>query len=204
MGSGKQKKGIIQDRNPESIKTEPIWNNKNIRYKGYPLFYNRWCRAGIEYLQDLWSNGHMMSYEEIRQKAGTSGSLQFEYNTLVSAIPESWKIVMNNNNNNIEVIFPREIDTELGPLSKLSNKMIRSFFDKQKNHDICAANFWKHKLNVNIQDIFSIAHECTKETRLRLLQFKFIHNIYPTNILLNKMGLVTTNNYVWCSELDCI
>ena len=72
MGSGKQKKGIIQDRNPESIKTEPIWNNKNIRYKGYPLFYNRWCRAGIEYLQDLWSNGHMMSYEEIRQKIGTS------------------------------------------------------------------------------------------------------------------------------------
>ena len=144
----------------------------------------------------------MMSYEEIRQKAGTSGSLQFEYNALVSAIPESWKIEMNNHNT--EVIIPREINTELGPLSKLSNKMIRSFFDKQKNHDICAANFWKHKLNVNLQDPFIIAHECTKETRLKTLQFKFIHNIYPTNILLNKMGLVTTNNYFWCSEVDYI
>ena len=134
----------------------------------------------------------MMSYEEIRQKAGTSGSLQFEYNALVSAIPESWKIEMNNHNT--EVIIPREINTELGPLSKLSNKMIRSFFDKQKNHDICAANFWKHKLNVNLQDPFIIAHECTKETQLKLHHFKFIHNIYPTNILLNKMGLLTTNN----------
>ena len=93
---------------------------------------------------------------------GAHYTLQFEYNTLVSAILESWKIEMNNNN--IEVIIPRVINTELGPLSKLSNKMIRSFFDKQKNHDICAANFWKHKLNVNIQDYFSIAHECTKET----------------------------------------
>ena len=66
-------------------------------------------------------------------------TLQFEYNTLVSAILESWKIEMNNNN--IEVIIPQEMNTELGPLSKLSNKMIRSFFDKQKNHDICAAIF---------------------------------------------------------------
>ena len=80
-----------------------------------------------------------MSFEEIRQKVGMSSSLQFECNALVNAIPESWKIEMNNNN--IEVIIPREINTELGPLSKLSNNMIRSFFDKQKNHDICAAIF---------------------------------------------------------------
>ena len=80
---------MSKNRNPESIKTEPIWNNKNIHYKGYPLLYNRWCRAGIEYLQDLWSNGRVMSYEEIRQKVGTSGTLQFEYNAQVSAIPVS-------------------------------------------------------------------------------------------------------------------
>ena len=61
-----------------------------------------------------------------------------------------------------------------------------------------------NKLNVNIQDYFSIAHECTKETRLTLLHFKFIHNIYPTNILLNKMGLVTANNCLWCSGVDYI
>ena len=108
------------------------------------------------------------------------------------------------NNNNIEVIIPREINTELGPLSKLSNNMIRSFFYKQKNHDIRGAKFWKHKLNVNTQDYFSIAHECTKETQLRLLHFKFIDNIYPTNILLNKKGLVISNNCLWCSEVDYI
>ena len=133
-----------------------------------------------------------MSYEEIRQKVSTSGTLQFEYDALVSDNPESWTFEIDNSN--IEVIIPREINTKLGSLSKLSNKMIRSFFDKQKNRDICAANFWKHNLNVNIQDHFSISHECAKETRLRLLHFKFIHHIYPTNILLNKMGLVMTNN----------
>ncbi len=29
-----------------------------------------------------------------------------------------------------------------------------------------------------IEDYFSIAHESTKESRLKLLHFKFIHNIY--------------------------
>ena len=98
----------------------------------------------------------MMSYEEIRQKVSTSGTLQFEYDALVSDNPESWTFEIDNSN--IEVIIPREINTKLGSLSKLSNKMIRSFFDKQKNRDICAANFWKHNLNVNIQDHFSISH----------------------------------------------
>ena len=76
--------------------------------------------------------------------------------------------------------------------------------DKLKNHDICAANFWKQKMNVKIEDYFSIAHESTKESRLRLLHFKFIHNIYPTNILLNKMGLATTKQCLWCTEIDYI
>ena len=72
-----------------SIMTEPIWNNKNIKFKGNPLFYRNWCKAGIVYLQDLWVNGHIMRYEQIEQTVGTNGGLLFEYNALVNAIPES-------------------------------------------------------------------------------------------------------------------
>ena len=94
-----------------------------------------------------------------------------EYNALKPAV----------GSNHRPVIIPQEINTKVGPLSNLSYRMIRNVFDKLKNHDICAAKFWKQKTNVNI-DYFSITHESTKES-------KFIHNIYPTNILLNKMGL---------------
>ena len=59
-------------------------------------------------------------------------------------------------------------------------------------------------MNVKIEDYFSLAHESTKESQLRLLHFKFIHNIYPTNILLNKMGLATTKQCLWCTEIDYI
>ena len=59
-------------------------------------------------------------------------------------------------------------------------------------------------MNVNIEDDFGIAHENTKESRLRLFHFKFIHNTFPTNILLNKTGLATTTKCLWCTEIDHI
>ena len=127
-----------------------------------------------------------MRYEQIEKTVGTNGGLLLEYNALVNAIAESWKTRMDSNYQ--AMIIPQEINTEIGPLSNMTNEKIRNVLDKlKKNHEICAANLWKQnhknknknkKMNVNIEDYFSIAHESTKESRFRLLHFKFIHNIY--------------------------
>ena len=87
-----------KNREPDldSIGSEPIWNNKNIKFKGHPLFYRNWCKAGIVYVQDLWVNGHMR-YEQIEQTVGTNGRLLFKYNALVNAVPQSWKTRMDSN-----------------------------------------------------------------------------------------------------------
>ena len=89
-----------------------------------------------------------MRYEQIEQTVGTNGRLLFEYNALINAVPESWKTRMDSNYQ--AMIIPQEINTEIGPLSNLTNKKIRNVFDKLKNHNICAANFWKQKMNVKI------------------------------------------------------
>ena len=127
-----------------------------------------------------------MRYEQTEQTVGTNGRLLFEYNALVNAIPESWKTRMVSKFQ--AMIIPQEINTEIGPLSNLTNKKIRNVFDKLKNHDICAANFWKQKMNVKIEDYFSIAHESTKESRLRLLHFKFIHIYIPNKYFVKQDG----------------
>ena len=38
-----------KNREPEldSIRSEPIWNNKNIKFKGHPLGCSNWCKVGI-------------------------------------------------------------------------------------------------------------------------------------------------------------
>ena len=82
-------RNINRELSIDSIRTELIWNNKNIKFKGHPLFYSNWCKAGIVYLQDLWVNGHIMSYDQTEHTVGTNGGLLFEYNALVNAVPES-------------------------------------------------------------------------------------------------------------------
>ena len=44
----------------------------------------------------------------------------------------------------------------------------------------------------------------TKEVRLWVLQWKVIHNIYPTRILLYKMGKATDSNCCFCKVRDFI
>ena len=42
---------------------------------------------------------------------------------------------------------------------------------------------------IDLDNFWSIAFRATKETRLRVLHWKILHNIYPTNILLCKMKI---------------
>ena len=43
-----------------------------------------------------------------------------------------------------------------------------------------------------------------KETKLREVQWKIVHNIYPTNILLNKMGIKSSEKCDFCDEVDVV
>ena len=189
-------------RKIESIRTEPLWNNTHIKFKGKPLFFQSWCKAGLYYVQDLWEDGRIKTVDELQTTVGPSAFLQFQYNAITNAIPQHYKTAAEQHP--LMATVHQEIRTSLGQLHTLSNKVIRNFFDRQRNQEICAVPFWQHKLNIDITKYFTNAQECTKESRLRLLHFKFVHNIYPTNILLHKMGIANSNKCLWCPEVDYI
>ena len=52
-----------------------------------------------------------------------------------------------------------------------------------------ACHFWKKFGLILKEEVWHTAWKTTKETRLRVLQWKMLHNTYPTNILLNKMNV---------------
>ena len=60
----------------------------------------------------------------------------------------------------------------------------------------------KHKLDIDVQKYFNVAREATTESRLRLLHFKFVDNMYPSNILLKKMGEKETNRCSACQDTN--
>ena len=68
----------------------------------------------------------------------------------------------------------------------------------------CNENLWNRKLGINISLHYDLALKATKESRLRLLHFKVLHNIYPTNILLHKMKIKSSTLCEHCGKPDYI
>ena len=58
--------------------------------------------------------------------------------------------------------------------------------------------FWSKKDITLEKKHWLMSFKCTKETRLRILQWKILHNIYPTAKMLNKMGVVESKNCKIC------
>ena len=50
------------------------------------------------------------------------------------------------------------------------------------------------------EEVWHTAWKITKETRLSVLQRKILHNIYPTNILLNKMNVRERDKCIFCPD----
>ena len=64
-----------------------------------------------------------------------------------------------------------------------------------------ARNFWQKKFGFILEEeVWHTAWKTTKETRLRVLQWNISHNIYPTNIILNKINVRESNNCTFRSD----
>ena len=87
---------------------------------------------------------------------------------------------------------------------KKGNKEIRADILRQKNLNICGVSFWKNRYSFNISQKFNLAALATKESRLRLLHFKILHNIYPTNIHLKRMKIKATDLCEVCNTRDYV
>ena len=51
---------------------------------------------GILHVQDLWMTGTLWSKDQITQLIGSYAELDFKYNALVDAVPNTWKAQMKN------------------------------------------------------------------------------------------------------------
>ena len=64
---------------------------------------------------------------------------------------------------------------------------------------------WENKLGKKLHiDTWKNIFEGIKETQLQEIQWKIIHNVYPTNILATRIGKTNTENCIHCNERDFV
>ena len=187
------------DNNDHSLNPEfnpMIWNNINFVYNGSVLFLSEWAKNGITKIHDLLSNQRCIPYERIVEKLGNSPGRLLEYIT-VSTVVNAY--IRKNRDLHDESDYFAFTPIFCGK-QMTQARDFRKALNSKADLTPCSATFWNRKFGYNITESdWKIAFISTKETRLRVLQWKILHNIYPTNILLSKMRITDNNNCSYCN-----
>ena len=189
----------LSDEQPDrNFYDQPIWNNTLIRYKHDVLYWNNWC-SQFTHVNDLFLDDKFMTLDYVQSVLGKNATVYFQYYALFNALPLSWKTPQVDDWVINEPTFCNE------KLSQLCTKSIRSNLVKKREKAPHSVVFWRRKFpDIDIMPYFKILYESTRETRLKTLQWKLLHNIYPTNILLYKMGKVDSSNCNYCAVRDYV
>ena len=92
-------------------------------------------------------------------------------------------------------------------LEKQTTKAISKFIKQRKNTNIQQTPvFWRNLYGDNLdENQWLLAKSITNETKLIVLQWKILHNIYPTNVLLLKMNIKQSDKCDFClNERDTL
>ena len=173
-----------------------LWNNMLIRCQSQVLFFKDWIKCGIINVRDIYNDNQLITLQQLCDKVGNSPSRIIEYNVVKSALHRALRTT------------PDLLDSTQVQKAVFNNKTlisVREFRQELTSVKIvtpCSVSFWKRKFEYNISKAdWTLAFACCKETRLRTLQYKILHNIYATNILLHKMKVTETNKCSLCPDL---
>jgi hypothetical protein len=88
-------------KNNEQVCREIIWHNSNILIGNKPAYYKQWENKGFNFIQDLLNEqGQLAKKEQLENKYNLT--IKFlEYESLIAALPASWKTMLTNSNNNL-------------------------------------------------------------------------------------------------------
>ncbi len=184
-----------KDISPVNPLNENLWNNHEVMYKGAALYFKNWAERGIICLADLVKDGEFMSCQEVSSIVGNHAQVSLQYNAVINAIPAEWQDYFCNPA--VPQRVPLFWDDQL---TRLNAKQIRRHLVGARYKTSHGELFWSKKYEgfAVTKDHWMMARHCTREIRLQVLAWKLLHNIYPTSVLLCKMGVTESNQCRYC------
>lgn len=179
---------------------EIIWNNKAITINSKSLFYDSWYKAGIIKIRDLLNttDNTFLSYNQLLRKYNIRSHF-LQYHSLVSAIPEQWKKQLKNNpNKTISTRYPQQLFHCLSCKKAYNILLLKQIEPPTTQNRILSYGISESDLPL----YYLLPFVVTRETKMSMLQYKILHNILPTNLLLYRMNISDTDKCPLCN--DCI
>ena len=185
----------------EGILSQSIWFNKYLKINKKTVFYEKWCQAGVFFINDLISeNKTFFSLQEFKENY----NLDINYLQLYSIlhmIPQSWK--------NCILNFEKLTYVSSSNFNYVKfNKKSCQFFYKQflllhSEEPLRQQRKWCEVLNVDIDDwksVYLLPFQCTKNNKYVSFQYKVLNRFLSTNAVLYKCRLKETHLCSFCGE----
>lgn len=170
-----------------------IWNNENITVNNKSIYFQNWIDKGIIFLEQFFINGNSLSYEILikRHRFNVTHESFNEFCVLAKAIPSGYRQLMKSpNNSGKERTLDLYIGNTLIQSSKCNNIIIRESFNMNKTTP--KGKFvWNSVLsNINWENAWMLPYKFCLNNKIKELQFKILHNIYPSNYKISKYVLI--------------
>ena len=188
-----------KNRRSQVTSNQYLWHNQNIMYKSKDFMITKWIQCGIKFTKDLLIGGHFVQFDELENRVGKYPAFIFDYYAMKIAVTSYLK-------NNV-VNLNRKTTFKGLPISneKLNPRYIRNLIENDSNVSLLCDMIWSRKYNIQIsKENWLLAIKATRETKLRVIHWKVLHNIYPSGYLLEKMKIKESNLCPDCKEIEYI
>ena len=174
-----------------------IWFNSNIKIQNKLLYYKPWYEKGITYVKDLLDqNGNFLNYNEFITKYDINVDFLKYYgliNKIRNVISRNGRA--SNNDKTLHIVL------SVKSASKYFYRQLLDSLNKHKERN--CFKFWEQKTgnrDINWETIFNRIYCTTIDTKMRNFQYKLVHNIFPDNRTLKKMGVIDDDKCNFCND----
>ncbi len=185
-----------------SILNSIIWLNSEIQINKTPILYKRCFKKGVVFIKDIvdYRTGEFLTFEALNTKYGKTITF-VEYHGILSAIPQSMKQVLQQNqqNNNLpvhnyDVFVMKNWDTRFFYTKSIENKNIIPIL----------AEKWQDLLQTAIDDeiickVLQNIKFITLSTKLRSFLYRLVHFAILTNTKLSEWKIVNSELCTFCN-----
>lgn len=163
----------------------PIWGNENFTPGRRDMGFRQWMERGLSKIKDLYDEGILMSFTQLKNKFDLPGKHHFKYMQLRSFIYSQIKTTSEPSLSTIEQHMINNLHGR-GQISIFYGLLLAG----SKENSLSYLSAWKNDLQSDIsiedwEETCLLAQTQTINTRCKLLQYKWLFRTYITPVKLH-------------------
>jgi hypothetical protein len=193
----------FEPTNAEEVCRQGIWNNKFILIGNKSVYYSKFDEAGFHTIYDFFEDKNTI--KDIRSDDRFNTIDVLKWYGLIHALPKHWRDIICKKGLcwTGQIEYGLRMPNGFIPMDKVKSNSIYVWFrDKEKVESI-SQHYFKRVYELSddeCYDLFVMPFKVTLDTKLRWFQYRVMHNIVPTNVWLQKVGLTNSDLCSFCKK----